>query len=71
MTLPCGTLSVNEQCKPTLVDNGIGVQLAKTRVGASVRDRTMLEPGEGFELYILDDVGQYIVDDLGQYIISG
>lgn len=71
MTMPCGTLGVNEQCKVTLVDNGIGVRLAKARIGASVRDRSILEPGEGFQIFIVTDLDEFIVDDLGQYIISG
>lgn len=81
MTLPCGTLSLADACvtvannaigcRVVVASNSIGLQIAPQLVGATVRDRTLLDAGETFFAYILDDAGQFIVDDLGQYIISG
>lgn len=71
MTLPCGTLGITKPCNPAVADNAIGVRVSPTRVGVTVTDRTLLAPGEGFQLYIVTDLGEFIVDNLGQYIISG
>jgi hypothetical protein len=70
MSNPCGTLGVTEQCRVSVLDNSIGSRLAKSAVGATIRDRSILEPGEGFQIYILTDLDEFIVTELDQYLIG-
>jgi hypothetical protein len=70
MSNPCGTLVVTEQCRVSVLDNSIGAKLSKNAIGATIRDRSILEPGEGFQIYILTDLDEFIVDELAQYLIG-
>ena len=80
MSRPCGNLTVVEPCEVTVTAvepcvtpaaSGFGLQITASRIGATLRDRTIPVVGEVFFGYILADADQYIVVDTGEYLIAG
>jgi hypothetical protein len=51
--------------------SGFGLKITASRIGATLRDRTIPVVGEAFFAYILADADQFIVTDTGEYLIAG
>jgi hypothetical protein len=67
---PCVAAPVVSPCL-TPAASGFGLNITASRIGATLRDRTIPVVGEVFFSYILADADQFIVTDTGEYLIAG